>query len=81
MMAITSAISPDVMTRMIGDEIRRRIDIVIEEEIQAAAKRIDSRMRAELDKIALSVLSRYSVEQNRDELIIRVVKPEARVAP
>jgi hypothetical protein len=55
-------------------EVRRRVNAAIEAEIEATSKRIANAIRAEADKIALSLISTYDLYIDRNRIVIEVKK-------
>lgn len=62
------------LAKGIEQTMRAEIEKIVEEESAAAAQRVAARIRAGVDHVALKVLSRYTIEMNDRELIIRVDK-------
>lgn len=62
------------LQRMIRDALTARIGEIQAEEIAAANKRVEERIAGEVDKIALKLLSHYSIEDRRGEILITVRK-------
>lgn len=54
--------------------IEKRVAEVLDVEIKAAQERVRQQIGQEVDRIALSVLSNYSVERMGQDIMIRVIK-------
>lgn len=64
------------MERAILDVVTRRMSEITEEEIGAATARVRIRMSEEMDKLALSIMQTYELQNSAYHLIITVRKPE-----
>ena len=73
-MAISGITDSRLIYEAIEFNTRQRVQAVLEEEIAAANKRVADRVRGEADRIALQILSHYSIEQRGAEVVIRVGK-------
>lgn len=54
--------------------LKQVIDDIVKDEILQAQKEIERRILSEVDRVALSFLSHYSVERMGSEICIRVKK-------
>jgi hypothetical protein len=75
-MAITSDEHLELIRQAIRTELKARVDAAIEEEIKATAERINKRIRASADIIALNILEYYNMRRDGQDIVIRVSKPE-----
>lgn len=50
----------------------QEIDKILDEEVESACKRVTERIKGRTNQIALNVLSHFSIERMRDELVIKV---------
>jgi F0F1-type ATP synthase membrane subunit b/b' len=62
----------ETLTKSIGDEIQRRINEALDQEIKAAQDRVERTIRDQVGQIAANVLQNFSMETLGPELIIRV---------
>ena len=72
-MAISGS-EPDFITKAIEIAVKNEINHIINEETQAVQDIITDKIRGAVDRIALSVMDRYVIEQNSQEILIRVKK-------
>lgn len=63
-----------LLSKALEDCIRSEINAVFAEEFTQATKRAETRIRAQLDRIALSLLSEYQIERMGPNILIKVVK-------
>lgn len=68
--------NPNELTAAISQAIMDRVKEVVDEEANAAAKRVEERVRGETGMIAGRVLHYYTMEQVGQEIRIRVEFPE-----
>lgn len=61
---------------MLQENIRTKIAAIAEEEVEACKKRIQERIGAEIDTIALNVLKTYDITMGGNILTIKVSKRE-----
>lgn len=64
-----------IILKALEGVIKCRIREIIEEEKEKASERISAAIGKEVDAIALSVLTHYSVERHGLDVVIRVTKP------
>ena len=71
---MTTPITGDLnfIVKAIEDEVRRRINKVIEEEVVNTKTRVEMRVQESIGQIVLSVLNHYTVERLSQEIVIRV---------
>jgi hypothetical protein len=69
-------LSEQTFFAVLDKHIKEIAEDIIEEEAQAAADRIHARIRRDVGKIVLRVLSSYSVERRGQSLIIEVKLPD-----
>ncbi len=74
-MAITNATDNEVFfTTAIKTAVTKEIEKITEEESLYAAERVKARVKAEVDNIALSVLSHYDMQKQGNNFLITVRK-------
>jgi hypothetical protein len=66
----------DTLHRLILSALDNEVKRIVAEEAEAAAKRVEERVRGETGKIAAKVSSYVSYNTMRDEVIITVRFPE-----
>lgn len=66
--------SIEIMHKAIEDCLRAEIAAITAEEFNKAIKRAEERIRAETDRLALSLLSHYDIQKQGYELVIHVKK-------
>ena len=76
-MAGPIAPSSDMLMEALTRETKRRVAVVLEEEIAATVERVRKRLAEEADKLALGVLGYYEVGQDAHRLFITVKKDRA----
>ncbi|KKM98123.1 hypothetical protein LCGC14_1161130 [marine sediment metagenome] len=54
--------------------VERRIEKIVEEEVEKAQRLVRTRILSEADYLALSILKQYRIDELRGELIITVKK-------
>lgn len=64
----------DLLTRAIEQAITEAIVTAMNKEIEAAKERLETAIRSHVDEIACKVAKHYSIENCRNEIIIRVSK-------
>jgi len=64
------------ITNLLRAKIDAHIKQIIENEIKAAKENLVKQISQEADKMALDVLSYYSIERDNQNIIITVKKPQ-----
>lgn len=67
---------PEPFEHAIALAIQKQIEKIVIEEGQAAARRVEERVRCESAQIVARVLTRFSMQRVGDELVIRVEFPK-----
>lgn len=62
--------------KAISDHVKKRVNELVENAVNESVEKIAKALRAEIDSIALKTLAFYSVEHDRNHLIIRVEKKD-----
>jgi len=71
---MTKTTDLDLFIKAINFGVKKAAEEICEEEIARAKKRIEDRLRQEIDKIALNLCSEYSVERMGTDIRITIRK-------
>ncbi len=67
----------DSFMRSLQQHVRREMDIIVEEEAQKAAERVQERTRAIAPKLAMELLTYFDLMRDGRDVIIKVRQPDA----
>lgn len=73
-MSVTKISDVDLIRSALSHAVKQEIVQIISEEISSAKENVEARVNEMTDKIALQILSSYTVEREGTSIIIRVIK-------